>query len=140
VKPSFFFALFLAGLLATAPSVRAHAQEDSSQAPAARSWPNPEEVVAKLDSQLGLSDDQKAKITPIIADRQEKIKALAAENSGRRMQKMRKMKSIMSESDEKIKAVLTDEQKQKYTEMQQQMRDQARQRMRDRQAGGGSPQ
>jgi hypothetical protein len=60
----------------------------------------PDEVVAILDSKLSLSDDQKAKITPIIADRQEKIRELA-DSSGRHMRKGRQMKSIYEESDQK---------------------------------------
>jgi protein CpxP len=112
-----------------------HAQETASeQDHATRSWPSPEEVVAKLDSKLSLSDDQKAKITPIIADRQQKIRALASEG-GRRRKNAREVKSIMSESDEKIKAVLTDDQRKKYAEIQQEMRQEAKERRQARRAG-----
>jgi len=99
-----------------------------------KSWPTPDEVVAKLDSKLGLSADQKAKITPIVADRQDKLKALAGDTSSTRPQKAQKMKAIYDESDAKIKAVLNDDQKKKYDEMQAEMRDQMRERRQQRQA------
>jgi hypothetical protein len=111
------------------PSASAQSNDASSR----RSWPTVEEVVGKLDEKLSLSDDQKEKITPIIAERQEKMKALAAE-PGRRRKKAREMKSIYSESDEKIKSLLNDDQKQKYSEVERQMHDQARQRMQERRA------
>jgi hypothetical protein len=125
------FALLV--VLASAPSVAQTAQDPpSSSDQAGRQLPSPEEVVARLDEKLSLSDDQKARITPIIADRQQKLKALAADSSGRRYKKARKMKEIFSESDEKIKAVLNDEQKQKYAEMEQQMREEFKQRRQQR--------
>jgi len=88
-----------------------------------------------MDSKLSLSDEQKAKITPIIADRQAEMKALA-QSSGRRRKKGREMKSIMSESDKKIEAILNDDQKKKYEEMEQEMRDRVRQRRAERHGGG----
>ena len=45
------------------------------------SWPSPDEIVAKLDQQLALSDAQKAKLTPIITQRQEQLKALESDTS-----------------------------------------------------------
>jgi len=46
------------------------------------------------------------------------------------------MKSIMSESDKKIEALLNDDQKKKYEEMEQEMRDRVRQRRAERHGGG----
>jgi Spy/CpxP family protein refolding chaperone len=101
------------------------------------SWPSPNEAVAKLSSKLNLSDAQKGKITPIIADRQAQMKALA-NSSGRRMQKARKAKSILSESDKKIEVILTDDQKKTYEQMKEERRDQMQSRMQQRK--NGSPQ
>jgi hypothetical protein len=50
----------------------------------------PDEVVAALDSKLSLTDDQQAKIKPIIAERPDKMRALA-DSGGRRMKKAREM-------------------------------------------------
>jgi Spy/CpxP family protein refolding chaperone len=101
-------------------------------------WPSPEEVVAKMSSKLNLTDDQKIKITPVIADRQTKMKALMADTSGRRMQKARKAKSIMSDSDKKIEAVLTSDQKKTYAQIKEETKEQMQ--ARRQQANGGNPQ
>ena len=131
------FALFcLFALLAAVPGqAKAQDSQDSApaQAQASGGWPTPDQVVAKLDSKLALSDDQKAKITPIIADRQQKLKDLA-NSSGRRRKKARKMRSVIQDSNKKIEALLTDDQKQKYEQMEQEMRAQMRQRMQERNA------
>ncbi|HTF68897.1 MAG TPA: hypothetical protein VK638_40080 [Edaphobacter sp.] len=95
-------------------------------------WPTPEEMVVRMSSKLNLSDDQKAKVTPIIADRQTQMRALMADTSGRRMQKARKAKSIMSDSDKKIEAILTSDQKKTYAEMKEQMKEQMQARMQQR--------
>lgn len=95
-------------------------------------WPTPEEAVARMSNKLKLSDDQKAKITPVVADRQAQMRALMADTSGRRLQKARKAKSIMSDSDKKIEAVLTGDQKKTYEEMKEEMREQMRSRMQQR--------
>jgi hypothetical protein len=132
MKKLLFSMLCSLALLAIVPQAALAAQEPATgQDQAGRTWPTPDQVVSRLSTKLGLTDDQKAKITPIIADRQEKLRALA-DSSMRRRKKARKMKSVFEDSDKKIKAVLNDDQRQKYTEMEQEMRDQARQRMQER--------
>ena len=108
-----------APIVLLSPSARAQEQ---------KSWPSPDEVVAKMSTKLSLTDDQKTKITPIIAERQEKLKALAADTSTPKLQKMKKMKSVYADSDTKINALLTDEQKQKYAQMQEEMREEMKER------------
>ena len=113
-------------------SVSRVAYSDSSSQ-TTQEWPTPDQVVSRMNEKLNLSEDQKSKITPIIADRQTQMKALMADSSGRKMQKARKAKSIMSDSDQKIMAVLNDDQKKKYEQMKDEMRDQMRSRMQQRQ-------
>lgn len=103
----------------------------STQKQADRERRSPEEVVAMLDSKLSLSDDQKAKIQPIIEERQAKMRALAG-SSERRRKKGREMKSIMEDSGKKINAILNEAQKKKYKEIEDQMREQAKERWHDR--------
>ncbi len=98
-------------------------------------WPTPEETVTRMSSKLNLTDDQKIKITPIIADRQTQMRALMANASGHRMQKARKAKSIMSDSDKKIEAILTSDQKKTYAQMKEQTKEQLQAR-RQQNAGG----
>ncbi|HUM03963.1 MAG TPA: hypothetical protein VLT90_00785 [Terriglobales bacterium] len=90
------------------------------------------------DSKLSLSDDQKAKIKPIIEERQQKMQALAG-SGGRRRKKAREMKSIMEDSDKKITAVLNDDQKKTYAEVKQQMREQAQDRRHNRNRENQNP-
>ena len=116
----------LCSLVASVPQFARAQDASTNQAESARHWASPDEVVARMDSKLSLSDDQKAKIAPIVEERQEKIKSLASEG-GRRRKKARGMKSIMEESDKKIKALLSDDQKKKYDELQQEMRQERRQ-------------
>jgi hypothetical protein len=118
-------------LLASSPQIGWAQDAPPAQAEQTRNALAPDEVVSTLDGKLSLSDDQKAKITPIIVERQQKIRELA-DSSGRRMKKGRQMKSILEESDKKIMAVLNDEQKEKYKEIQKQMRDRAKRRRHDR--------
>jgi hypothetical protein len=101
-------------------------------------WPSPDEAVARLSSKLNLSDDQKSKITPIIANRQAQMQALMSDSSGRRLQKARKAKSIMSDSDKKIEALLTSDQKKTYEQMKEERREQMQSRMQER--GNSNPQ
>lgn len=133
MKQSMFVFVAALGLLVSVPQPARAFQDDSETQ--ARKLPTPEEVVEKLDSKLSLSDDQKAKITPIIAERQQRMRAAAANQSGRRFKKAREMKSIYKDSDEKIKAVLTDEQKKKYDELEKQMREEMKERRKQRNNG-----
>jgi Spy/CpxP family protein refolding chaperone len=126
-KPVVFIAILFALFVSVLP-VSVTAQDSGEDSAQARKLPMPEEVVEKLDSKLSLTDDQKAKITPIIADRQQQMRAVATDSSMRRFQKARKMKSIYKDSDKKIKAVLTDDQNKKYEEIQQEMKEQMKQR------------
>jgi Spy/CpxP family protein refolding chaperone len=95
-------------------------------------WPTPQESVNRMSSKLNLSDDQKEKITPIITDRQNQMRALMADTSSHRLQKARKAKSIMSDSNNKIEAILTKDQKKTYEQMKEEMREQMQSRMQSR--------
>jgi Spy/CpxP family protein refolding chaperone len=138
-------AVLIALGIAVSPSLFAQqtAPPDSSQGTPAQSvpetkgsWPTPEEAVAKMSNKLNLTDGQKAQITPIIADRQAEMQTLMQDTSTRRMQKARKAKSIMADSDKKIEALLTKDQKKTYDEMKEEMREQFRSHMQERNSGG----
>ena len=108
----------------------------TAQASPAAVWPTPEKVVAILDAQLALTDSQKSELVPIIAERQQKIKALAADTSGRPRRRTRKAEEIFNDSDKKIKKILAPEQQGKYAAMEQQMREQLMERMQEAKSGG----
>jgi Spy/CpxP family protein refolding chaperone len=96
--------------------------------------PSPDKVVEMMSSKLSLTDTQKTQITPIIADRQQKMATLKADTSMRKFKKAREAKSIMGDSDQKIEAVLTPDQKKKYEEIKEQMKEQMKERMKEKQA------
>ncbi len=80
-----------------------------------------ERVRSAIDS-LNLSEDQKAKIKPILAEQAEKVKAARAESSTDKRGSARKIRDILAETEAKIKPILTDEQWTKFQELQEKAR------------------
>jgi Spy/CpxP family protein refolding chaperone len=115
-----------------AVSIPAKAQDQDTQSAGARQMPSPDDVVQKLGEKLNLSDDQQAQIKPIIADRQQKLQALRSDTSMRGRQKAREAKSILEDSDRKIKAILTPDQQKQYADLEQQMKDRRQERRQNR--------
>jgi protein CpxP len=121
MKPLFVLLVLLGG----AAAMSAHAQSPSqTQAPGAAPAPqhSPTEVVEMLGKRLSLSDEQKSQILPIITERQQKIQAIRNDASLQPHQRMSQVQSIMKDSDAKINALLTPEQQQGYSQIEQGMR------------------
>ena len=78
---------------------------------------DPAKQAAHLGKQLGLSSDQVAQITPILADRQQQMQNLRADTSLSRRDRRAKAKTIMEESKSKIEALMNDSQKQQFEQM-----------------------
>jgi periplasmic protein CpxP/Spy len=112
--------------------------EPAAQNPpdAAAGLPSTTDVANTLQQKLGLTDDQKNQIAPILADRRAKITALRNDQSLSRFQRMRQAKQVIGDSDKKINAFLTPDQQKQYAELEKQMRDQMRERMQHGQGGG----
>lgn len=96
---------------------------------------SPDMQLQRMTKQLNLSTDQQNRIRPILKDRQEKMQALFQDQSLSRQDRRSKMRSIREESTAKIRAVLNDDQKQKYDAIQQRMLE----RMKERQPGNPPP-
>lgn len=75
---------------------------------------DPEQISERLDKELDLTDEQEAKITAI-------YKEFFGQQPQERPSR-EEMRTKMKEMNEKIKAVLNDDQKKKFDEMQQKMR------------------
>ena len=118
-------------MLVSAPKTAWSQDQSATQEHSGYHRRTPNEVVADLGTKLSLSDDQKAKIKPIIEERQQKMRALA-DSGGRRMKKAREMKSIMKDSDKKIDTILNEDQRKKYAELKDQMREEAKERRQER--------
>jgi len=115
----------------TAPA----AEQTPSAAPAAKTPPTPDRIVALMTAKLNLTPDQQAKITPIIADRQQQMQAIRADTSSRPMQRMKKAKAVTEESDKKINAVLTPDQQKQYAALEEQMKEQMKERREEQKNG-----
>jgi len=122
MKPLFVLLIMLSG--ATAMSVHAQSPSQTS-APGSMPVPaghSPSEVVEMLGKRLSLSDEQKSQILPIITERQQKIQALRNDASLPPQQRMSQVQVIMKDSDARINALLTPEQQQGYSQIEQGMR------------------
>jgi protein CpxP len=93
--------------------------------------PDPDKQIAHMTAKLNLTADQQAQIKPILQDRQTQMMALHSDSTLAGPDKMAKMKSINQESHAKIEAVLNDEQKKKWAEMQAQQRERMQQHMQE---------
>ncbi|HEX3103344.1 MAG TPA: hypothetical protein VHQ22_02770 [Terriglobales bacterium] len=91
---------------------------------------NSAQAQANEDNPLNLTDEQKAKLRPIIADENQQMEAVRNDNSMSQAQKIDKANQIRAQASPKIKAILTPEQLQKLAEMQQ---DRARQQQQESQ-------
>ena len=112
----------------SAPAQATPAPSSSAQpsAPATTNQ-NSAQAQANQDNPLNLSDEQKAKLRPIIADENQQMEALRNDNSMTQEQKIDKANQIRAQASPKIKAILTSEQLQKLAEMQQEREQQQQQ-------------
>jgi periplasmic protein CpxP/Spy len=123
MKKAIFATLLSSTLCLSIPATLAALPADDAAAPAAaHSMPTPEQVVSKMTSKLSLTPDQAAKITPIVADRQQKLKAIAADTTASHADRKTQAKAAYGDSDAQIKAILTPDQQAKYAAMETQMR------------------
>jgi Spy/CpxP family protein refolding chaperone len=87
--------------------------------------------VEMLTKRLNLTPDQVTQVKAIDADQMSQMKALRADTSTPQADKRSKMMEIHQASQDKIRNVLTDEQKTKYDAMQSKMKE----RRQNRQGG-----
>jgi periplasmic protein CpxP/Spy len=129
-----FINLALGGMLvigATSPvfaqSATSQPQEPQTQGQEGRGhgrgMMDPDRQLEHMTKQLNLTADQQSQIKPLLVDRQQKMQALWQNQSLSREDRRSQMQAIRQDSETKITAVLTDEQKQKYQAMQERMRE-----------------
>jgi Spy/CpxP family protein refolding chaperone len=92
--------------------------------------PNSAQAQGNEDNPLNLTDEQKTKLRPIIADENQQMEALRNDNSMSQAQKIDKANQIRAQASPKIKAILTPEQLQKLAQLQQ---DRVRQQQQENQ-------
>ncbi|MGH9685358.1 MAG: hypothetical protein ACRD4S_17325 [Candidatus Acidiferrales bacterium] len=82
-----------------------------------------------LSKKLNLTDDQKAKIKPILDDESSSMKGVRDDTSLSQTERHAKMKDLHQATDSKINDILTPEQQQKFAQMQQQMKEHHKDKM-----------
>lgn len=106
-------------------AIAANLQEQSETDTTGRSATD---ALNMLTQRLSLSDDQKAKILPILVDRRQKIREVIADSTLRRRQKMAQMSGILEDSDKRINALLSQEQQKTYAVIEQEVKAQLKAR------------
>src|SRR5579863_8438362 len=130
--PTKFATLTLSGLLALGVTGAAFAQDTPPPPPSQdQAGPppggrgmrmDPDQQLAHLTSALNLTTDQQTQIKPLLVERQQKMQALMQNQSLSQEDRRAQARTISQGTNNSIKAVLTDEQKQKFEAMQQNMR------------------
>jgi len=92
----------------------------------------PEQQLARMTKQLHLTDDQQAKIKPILEEQHKQMMALRDDTSMSREDRMAKFRQIRKESFEKMHPILNADQQKELQRMQKMQR--------GRRGGGGGPQ
>ncbi|MBZ5550939.1 MAG: hypothetical protein LAO22_23785 [Acidobacteriia bacterium] len=88
-----------------------------------------------LGEQLNLTDDQKAKLKPILMQEGQQIRTVRQDSSLLQDQKMEKVKAIHQSFEPQINNVLTCEQQEKYKQLEKE----AQKRRQQATSGGSSP-
>jgi periplasmic protein CpxP/Spy len=135
-----------AGLLLSAGTVLA---QDAQTPPADQSsgmsrgrhhhgMPSADDQLKHLTKKLNLTDDQQAKLKPILDDQHTQMEQLRADNSGSREDRWKKMREIRENSDNQIKSVLNEDQQKKFDAMREEQRSRMKERM-GAHSGGDAP-
>lgn len=82
---------------------------------------DPDRQLERLTRELNLTPDQQTQIKPLLVERQQKMQALFQDQSAAPEDRRTQARTIMEGSNNSIKAVLNDDQKQKFDAMQERM-------------------
>src|SRR6266702_1851912 len=109
------FAVLATGLLLAGQTNAA--PQTSPQGHEAMGATSPEAHLQMLSEKLNLTEDQKAKLKPILQDQAQQMKAMRDDTSLTPEQKSAKKKIIHETTHDQINSVLTPEQQEKFKEM-----------------------
>ena len=90
---------------------------DTGEKPQHLHMMNPQRMLQRLSEQVNLTDDQKAKILPLLQAQADQLKALHDDTSLSDDEKHEKMRAIMQSTRKQMGELLTPEQKEKLKEM-----------------------
>jgi periplasmic protein CpxP/Spy len=111
--------LLAAGLTFAQPSQESQAPTPDKHAGMHPNGESADQHLQMLSEKLNLTDDQKAKLKPILQDQMQQMKVVREDSSLSQEQKRAKMKSIHESLHDQINAVLTPEQQAKFKQMRQ---------------------
>jgi protein CpxP len=92
----------------------------------------PEDQLKRMTKDFDLTTDQQAKIKPILVDAQKKMEDVRNDSSGDRQTMRQKMMQIRQDTNDQVRALLDDKQKEKFDKQEQERQD----RMQNRRGGG----
>ena len=113
--------LIMVGQTSHALQTAAGAQEHGAMGGSMMGPMTPENRLKMLTEKLNLTEDQQAKLKPILEDQSKQMKALHEDASLAPADKQAKIKELHESSVEKINAVLTSDQQAKWKQMRQEM-------------------
>jgi len=96
---------------------------------------SPDEQLKRMTKDFNLTADQQAKIKPILVDEQKKMEDLRNDSGDDRQTMRGKMMQIRQDSNQRVRALLDDKQKEKFDKQEQEHED----RMQNRRGGPGGP-
>ena len=94
-----------------------------------------DEQLERLTKKLKLSDDQQAKLKPILEDQNKQMEQIHNDSSLSREDRFSKMQALRQGSDTQIKTVLNEGQQKSFDKMREEQRD----RMKQGHRGGDTP-
>ena len=112
-------ALLSCGAALALPAAQDAAAAPQNHAEGEHRHMDPERQLQFLTKKLNLSSEQQTQLRPILAERAQQVEALRSDTSLAKEDKHEKMRTLHEESQSKIEAVLTAEQKKTYEQMQE---------------------
>jgi len=94
-----------------------------------------DDQIQHLNKKLKLSDDQQAKLKPILEDQNKQMEQIHNDSSLSREDRFSKMQALRQSSDTQIKSVLNEEQQKSFDKMRAEQQD----RMKQWRRGGDTP-
>ena len=93
---------------------------------------SPDEQLKRMTKEFQLTADQQSKIKPILVDEQKKIEDLRSDSSADRETMRGKMKQIRQDTNDHVRALLDDKQKESFDKLEKERQE----RMQNRRGGG----
>lgn len=89
--------------------------------------PTVDDQLKHLTKKLNLSDDQQAKLKPILEDQRKQMETIHSDSSLSREDRFSKMQALRQSSDAQIKGVLNEEQQKNFDKMRAEQQDRMKQ-------------